>query len=118
MGNWMIVSGANLEIPRPQSNTIGAGETEPTVDSMTKKAVKGNKKYFQTVPELIRKRLATSYTDPYAGQNGVRHEPHFLTGEERLRCQNLGAASSNPVQTRQDTIDVDCVLGNVREEGK
>jgi hypothetical protein len=27
------------------------------------------------------------------------------------KCQNLGAASSNPVQTRQDTMDVDCVLG-------
>ena len=26
------------------------------------------------------------------------------------RCQNLGAASSNPVQTRQDTIDVDCCV--------
>ena len=26
-------------------------------------------------------------------------------------CQNLGAASSNRVRTRQDTIDVDCVLG-------
>ncbi len=24
------------------------------------------------------------------------------------RCQNLGTASSYPVQTRQDTIDVDC----------
>ena len=35
------------------------------------------------------------------------------------RCQNLGAASSNPVQTRQDTIDVDCcVLGNTRREEK
>ncbi len=28
-----------------------------------------------------------------------------------ITCQNLGAASSNPVQTRQDTMDVDCVLG-------
>ena len=27
-----------------------------------------------------------------------------------LMCQNLGAASSNPVQTRQDTIDVDCCV--------
>jgi hypothetical protein len=27
------------------------------------------------------------------------------------RCQDLGATSSYPVQTRQDTIDVDCVLG-------
>ncbi len=26
-------------------------------------------------------------------------------------CQNLGAASSNRVRTRQDTMDVDCVLG-------
>ncbi len=25
-------------------------------------------------------------------------------------CQNLGAASSYPVQTRQDTIDVDCCV--------
>ena len=30
-------------------------------------------------------------------------------------CQNLGAASSNPVQTRQDTIDVDCVLGMIEK---
>ncbi len=33
-------------------------------------------------------------------------------------CQNLGAASSNRVRTRQDTMDVDCVLGNNREERK
>ena len=30
-------------------------------------------------------------------------------------CQNLGAASSNPVQTRQDTMDVDCVLGIIEK---
>ncbi len=29
------------------------------------------------------------------------------------RCQNPGTSSSYPVQTRQDTIDVDCVLGNI-----
>ena len=34
------------------------------------------------------------------------------------RCQNLGAASTNPVQTRQDTIDVDCCVREykIREE--
>jgi hypothetical protein len=87
MGNWMIVSGANCEMSLPQSNTIGAGETESTAAMLTKNAIKGNKKrYFQTVPELIRKRLAPTYTDPYAGQKGMRHEPQLLTGDERLRC--------------------------------
>ena len=33
-------------------------------------------------------------------------------------CQNLGAANSNRVRTRQDTMDVDSVLGNNREERK
>ena len=33
-------------------------------------------------------------------------------------CQNLGAASSNRVRTSQDTMDVDSVLGNIREERK
>ena len=27
-----------------------------------------------------------------------------------VSCQNLGAASSNRVRTRQDTIDVDCCV--------
>ncbi len=88
MGNWMIVSGTNFEMPLPQSNTIGAGETEHCVEMTTKKAVKGKKNmlFFQTVPGLIRKHLATSYTDPYGGQKGNRQEPHFLTSEDRLRC--------------------------------
>ena len=43
MGNWMIVSGTNFEMPLPQSNTIGAGETEHCVEMTTKKAVKGKK---------------------------------------------------------------------------
>ena len=33
-------------------------------------------------------------------------------------CQNLGAASSNRVRTSQDTMDVDSVLGNIREKRK
>jgi hypothetical protein len=39
----------------------------------------------------------------------------FLTTAKLCLCQNLGAASSNPVQTRQDTIDVDCVLGMIEK---
>jgi hypothetical protein len=69
MGDWMIISGANLDVVFPQRSTIGDGETEPCIQLTTKKNVKGNKKkYVQTVPELIRKRLTTVYTDPYGGK--------------------------------------------------
>ena len=33
-------------------------------------------------------------------------------------CQNLGAASSYPVQTRQDTIDVDCCVREYKIGGE
>ena len=34
-----------------------------------------------------------------------------LNTDHSVLCQNLGAASSNRVRTRQDTMDVDNVLG-------
>ena len=34
------------------------------------------------------------------------------------RCQNLGAASSYPVQTRQDTIDEDCCVREYKIRGE
>ena len=45
------------------------------------------KKYFQTNPELKRKRLAAYYTNPYGGKKGKQtHVPHFTKDKERQRC--------------------------------
>ena len=46
----------------------------------------------------------------YPADAPARQSRRILPKKSQTGCQNLGAASSNRVRTRQDTIDVDCCV--------
>ncbi len=52
-----------------------------------KNALYSKKRHFQTVPELVKKRLASIYMNQQGGRKGKQtHVPQFLKGKERIRC--------------------------------
>jgi hypothetical protein len=108
MGTWVLRKGDHCAaltdvIPRSTSNAAPEVVVEEGLLESKHKVKTLLTKYFQTVPELRRKRLAEYYLPPQGSKEKKHHQPIFLIGDKRLRCSlccsycfTTGTATNGP----------------------